>query len=163
MLFRSEAFDHWLTGALARDGLDRFILGTGRGLVEAVGTAWGCGGLTVWHEHYFTEKFSGAIRAVLAGIPSAEARPRIMLATPAGERHGLGLLMVQALFAAHGAACMSLGTDVPVDELLAAAAACGADVVVLSISPGFWPSRATEVLRQIRPRLPERTALWVGG
>lgn len=155
--------DAWLRNALLREGLERFVLGDGRALVDAVGHAWEAGALAIWQEHYFSARFSTLLGAALGNLAFESGRPRILLATPSGERHGLGLLMARALFAARGTECVPLGQDVPNAEIVACAIDCEIDVVALSISIGYSPSRARDVLSELRGSLPAKIKLWVGG
>ena len=156
-------FDSWLRHSLVRDGLERFVLGDGRAVVEAIGNAWQAGVLTIWQEHYFSERFSALLSGVISEMSGDDGRPNMLFATPSGERHGLGLLMAQALFAARGASCLSLGKDIPNAEIVACAADSGINVVVLSISTGYPLPHAADVLAQLRQTLPEKTQLWIGG
>lgn len=155
-------FDVWIRGVLVREGLDRFVLGAGRAIVNAVGDAWDAGAIGIWHEHYFSAAFQALLNTALAHVAEGNG-PRVLFATPSGERHGLGLLMARALFAARGAACIVLGEDIPTSEIIACADRCDVDIVALSVSVGFQVPRAAETLAQLRERLSPRARLWVGG
>lgn len=160
---RLDALDTWIRNSLLGDGLERFALDAGRTVIEALGNAWQAGALAIWQEHCFSERYAALVGAAIAGVTADAGQPKILFATPSGERHGLGLLTAQALFAARGAACISLGEDIPNAEIAAAAVACGVDVVVLSISAGYPLTRAREVLVDLRHALPAAARLWVGG
>jgi methanogenic corrinoid protein MtbC1 len=47
--------------------------------------------------------------------------PRILLTTLPQERHGLGLLMAEAMCVAEGAHCISLGVQTPLIDIVEAA------------------------------------------
>jgi MerR family transcriptional regulator, light-induced transcriptional regulator len=157
-----HTFDSWLRTSLLREGLEGFLLGPGRAILEEVGQAWQTGCIAIWHEHYFSEQYSALLRSAIASLP-AFGRPKILLATPAGERHGLGLLMTQALFAVRGAECISLGVEIPNADIVSCASQCKVDVVALSISTGFSIPRAKDVLTHLRANLPPATQIWIGG
>ena len=89
--------------------------------------------------------------------------PRIVLATLPNEVNALGLLMVEALLAPEGVQCVSLGTQVPIPEIAAAAVAFEADVVARSFSASVSSKQAVASLESLRSVVPTTTAIWVGG
>ena len=152
-----------LTLAEARHGLRGFVTGVVAPLAQRVGEAWMRGELRIFEEHLFTESVQAVLHAALAALPLAQRRPRVLLATLPGEPHGLGLLMAQALLALEDCSCLSLGTQVPLDDLAAAAAAWQADVVALSVTGCQKRNLVLASLAQLRALLPAECALWVGG
>ncbi|NML18585.1 MerR family transcriptional regulator [Azohydromonas caseinilytica] len=152
-----------LTLAEARHGLRGFVTGVVAPLAQRVGEAWMQGELRIFEEHLYTESVQAVLHAALAALPPAQGRPRVLLATLPGEPHGLGLLMAQALLALEGCACLSLGTQVPLDDLVAAAAAWQADVVALSVTGCQKRNLVLASLAQLRAQMPAERALWVGG
>jgi methanogenic corrinoid protein MtbC1 len=146
-------------------GLDGFVTRRMPDLNRCVGTGWARGDLQVFEEHLYTEAAQQLLRAELARAPApdADARPRVLLATFPEESHGLGLLMVQALLAANGCPCTSLGVRVPVAQVLSAAGGLDADVVGLSFSASVNPAHVLRGLEQLRAELPAHVAIWAGG
>jgi len=152
-----------LATALVRQGLQRFALETIGPLNHAIGAAWIRGELDVFEEHLYSEEAQSVLRAALHALPRLRTGPRILLATLTGEPHGLGLLVAQAALASEGARCVSLGTQVPLDEIRRAAAAHRSDVVALSFSSAFPLRQAGDALAALRRQLPPTVALWAGG
>ena len=150
---------------LLRFGLQRFVLEVIAPLNTAVGEAWLRGHLAVFEEHAYTESVQVVLRHAIAAVPSPEAlaRPRVLLATLPGEPHGLGLLMVEAVLALEGAACVSLGVQTPVWDLVLAAGAYGSDIVALGFTGCTGPNQTLGALQELRAKLPAATAVWVGG
>lgn len=150
---------------LVRVGLPRFLTGLLVPLNRAIGEAWLRGQMEVFEEHAYTEILQGLLRHTLANLPPAVpgTRPRVLLSTLPGEPHGLGLLMVEALLAAEGADCVSLGVQTPVWDLVLAAEAYRCDVVALGFSGCTNPNQTVESLQELRAKLPASTELWVGG
>jgi methanogenic corrinoid protein MtbC1 len=128
-----------------------------------VGEAWARGELDIHEEHLFSELVQAQLRRVLDELNPQAGRPRLLLTTPSGEPHGLGLLMVAALASLEGAYCLSLGPQTPMQDIRAAAEARHMDIVALSISSTFPARRVMPTLVQLRERLPETIPLWVGG
>src|SRR5574337_921621 len=152
-----------LATALVRQGLQRFALDTIGPLNRAIGAAWIRGELDVFEEHLYSEEVQSVLRAALHALPRPRSGPRVLLATLPGEPHGLGLLVTEAALASEGALCVSLGTQVPQDEIRRAAAAHRSEIVALSFSSAFPVRHAGEVLAALRHVLPPAVALWAGG
>jgi len=152
-----------LTQVLMRDGVKRFVLETAAPLTAHVGDAWTRGELQVYEEHLLTEVLQAVLRQAIAQLGAPAGPPRILLTTLPDERHGLGLLMAEAMATLDGAQCVSLGTQTPVRDIVAAAIAQKADVVALSISAHAAVAQVQESLRLLRAQLPPAAALWCGG
>jgi DNA-binding transcriptional MerR regulator len=150
---------------LARLGLMRFVVDLLAPLNAAVGEAWLHGHLTVFEEHAYTEAVQVLLRQALGALPppAPAAQPRVLLATPPGEPHGLGLLMAEAVCTLQGAACVSLGLQLPVWDTVLAARAYGCEVVALGFTGCTGPQQIVQVLQELRAKLPAETALWAGG
>ena len=86
-----------------------------------------------------------------------------MLTTLPNERHGLGLLMAEALCVAAGADCISLGVETPLADIAAAARVQRADIVALSVSSASKEKQTRDSLRQLQASLPPQVELWAGG
>jgi methylmalonyl-CoA mutase cobalamin-binding subunit len=156
------ALQSHLLQLLALDGLEAFVCDKLAAFNTLVGDAWAAGELEVFEEHFYVEAVTQVVRTGMAALPPAAARPRVVLATLPNEPHGLGLLMVEAMLRIGGCGSINLGARVPVDQLLAAADAFGADVLALSVSSAARPQDVLEQLHDIahfRPAL----RLWIGG
>jgi DNA-binding transcriptional MerR regulator/methylmalonyl-CoA mutase cobalamin-binding subunit len=131
--------------------------------VEAVGDGWSNGSLSVGQEHLSTAVFRRVLEW-LVGVYRVEGEaPRLVVATPPGQAHEIGALMVAACAAAEGWGIVYLGPDLPVAELLAAARDKGAHAVALSIVYSFDDEKLLEAVKAARVSLPEETPLLVGG
>src|SRR5574343_1361616 len=147
---------------LARQGLQGFVQYTVAPLTQLVGQAWEDGRIEVFEEHLFTELTKRLLRQVIATLPAGQ-EPRVLLTSVPDEQHVLGLLMVEALLTLDGAACIPLGTQMPLLEIARAAEAHQADIVALSFSSAFPQRHIPSLLQQLRLTLPEEIALWCGG
>jgi methanogenic corrinoid protein MtbC1 len=132
-------------------------------LTQQVGERWEDGSFEVFEEHLFTELTKRLLRQAISTLPGGARAPRILLTSVPDEAHVLGLLMVELLFALEGAACIPLGTQMPLLEIGRAALAHRANIVALSFSGAFPQRQIPALLQQMRQILPEDTALWVGG
>jgi methanogenic corrinoid protein MtbC1 len=147
--------------------LQRFVLELASPLTTLVGDEWAAGRLAVFEEHLFAEILQGVLRTAIqvAGAPvhASAARPCILLTTVPLERHGLGLLMAEALLTIAGAQCVSLGVQTPLADIVAAARLHGADVVALSFSSAMSPRAVVDNVTELKERLAPRIQVWAGG
>jgi hypothetical protein len=88
------------------------------------------GQLQVFEEHLFTELTARVLRRAISAVPGG-SEPRVLLTTLPKESHEMGLLMVEAVLSLEGAQCISLGTQMPLMEIVDAVAAHLVDVVAL--------------------------------
>ena len=148
-------------------GLQRCVTELVAPLTTAVGLAWARGEVAVFEEHLYSEMLQGLMRNAISSATQqaghAEATPRVLLTTVPQERHGLGLLMAEALLALEGAHCVSLGVQTPLGDIIEAARAQRADIVALSFSGVSSPRAAVENVNELRSRLSEQSEVWAGG
>ena len=158
-----EAMRQHLYRELLCHGVERFVLDIMVPLNRAVGEAWARGELDIHEEHVYTEIVQGLLRSTTTSLNNAAGSPRILLATLPEEQHGLGILMAAALFSLHGAACVSLGTQTPVQAIARAARVHKADVVALSFSNAYPRRRIQPALDELRQQIGEAGEIWAGG
>jgi DNA-binding transcriptional MerR regulator len=152
-----------LAQALQDQGLQVFVVTTLRALNNAVGAAWSAGLVSVFQEHFYTATMVSFLQEVLQGLEPQPNRPSILLTTPPGEAHYLGLLSLQVLLAQVGCRCIALGTQTPVAEIAAAAKYYAADVVALSFSVSFPVRQVRPFLHDLAQHLQCPTRIWAGG
>ena len=147
---------------LARHGLRQFVMDTVAPLTVQIGVAWQQGRLQVFEVHLFTELTARVLRQAIATVPGG-SEPRVLLTTLPKEPHEMGLLMVEAMLSLEGVQCISLGTQMPLMEIVDAVAAHQVDVVALSFSAAFPARQTRALLEQLRAALPGPAELWAGG
>ncbi|UTY56290.1 MerR family transcriptional regulator [Massilia sp. erpn] len=164
-----EALRRKLSQAMLVMGLKNFVIELVAPLTAHLGEAWAGGQLAVFEEHLFSESLQIVMRSAIFSIPQAHhhhgaaPRPRILLATLPQERQGLGLLMAEAVFAADGAHCTSLGVQAALPDIVQAARSLHSDIVLLSFSPLANPRQVGDALKELRARLPEAMEIWASG
>ncbi|HAV62089.1 MAG TPA: hypothetical protein DCY13_06955 [Verrucomicrobiales bacterium] len=132
-------------------------------LAEEVGVLWQNGTIGVAHEHFA----SAIIRTFLGNMsrPFApnETSPHILTATPTGQLHELGAMLITAASVALGWQATYLGASISPVEIASALKQKPARVVGMSIVyPPDDPNVAKE-LRRLKQLLPEQVRLMVGG
>jgi MerR family transcriptional regulator, light-induced transcriptional regulator len=159
----APALQHAFAHLLMRQGLQRFVLETVAALNRAVTEASMRGELQVFEERLYSELLQGALRSAINVFPRHSGTPTVLLTTLPGEQQGVALLMAEALLVAEGAQCISLGTQTPLDNIVRAALAHKAHIVMLSFSGAFAPRQGGEALSELRRHLPVATRIWACG
>ena len=159
----ADAFTQAMQQRLARLGLQTFVQDIVAPLTTRVGQAWQEGFFEVFEEHLFTELTERVLRQAIATLPRNGGSPRVLLTSLPDEQHILGLLMIEALLTLEGAACIPLGVNMPLPEIIQAAQAHRADIVALSFSAAFPTRQIPELVQQLRRTLPAPIDLWIGG
>lgn len=159
-----------LAEAMSRDllsrGLTGFVTEVVAPLTAEVGEAWSRGELRVFEEHLYSEVTRRTLRAAFSMVPAharSAARPRVLLSTFPQEAHELGLLMAEAMLAVAGCRCQSLGVQMPLPDIAAAASAHRADIVALSFSASLSPNQVLDGLAELRAAVADHVQIWVGG
>ena len=132
-------------------------------LTQTLGELWREGTLTAAHEHFA----SAAIRVFLgqAAKPfgAMDHAPVLVVATPAGQVHELGALLVGAAAANLGWQVTYLGASLPAAEIAGAARQRRARAVALSLAYPEDDPRLEHELARLRESLPAEVPLLVGG
>ncbi len=158
----AQATRAYLRHRMLELGLRRFACDFLPEANQLVGDAWMRGELQIAEEHLYSEAVSRVMRETLAAIPAGAMSPRVMLTTPPGELHVLGLLMVEALLRLAGCDAIAFGAQMPLQDVAFAAEKHQVDIVVLSFS-GAYEGSVQAVAEQLRALLPAATQLWLGG
>ncbi len=132
-------------------------------LSQKLGVLWREGAITAAHEHFAT----GLMRAFLTNMArpfgGSQTSPGLIVATPVGQLHELGALLVAGLAANLGWQVTYLGASLPAAEIAGAAQQKQARAVALSlVYPEDDPALEAE-LRTLRDLLPAEVELLVGG
>jgi DNA-binding transcriptional MerR regulator/methylmalonyl-CoA mutase cobalamin-binding subunit len=158
----AEAFDSWLQKEARTLGLADFVLRVVPGLCADIGRGWQDGQVAIFEEHILTERIIDVLRTAISNEKIIIRKP-ILLATLPLELHSLGLLMLQALLAAHGVGSVSLGAHAPIEEIARCTRAGRFDVVAVSFSTYYPARRIRPDLKHLRSEIPPTTQLWAGG
>lgn len=163
-LCRQDLWSFNLLIEQARQGrpLREFVEHVAAPLTTAVGDAWASGALPIHAEHFYASLLETLLIRASDAFNGGEA-PQLLLITPAGEKHTLGLAMVQAVLAEAGIASLRLFSDLPVAEVAAACVLHRCRAVGVSASVHYPPRLLRAQVAELRAALPPATQLWVGG
>lgn len=132
-------------------------------LIYQVGDLWHDGIIRIANEHLA----SSVIRFFLTNLieqnsPSSNA-PVIISATPRGQEHELGALIVGVIAASAGWKVIHLGSNLPVEEIAAAADNLNTEVISLSIVYPADDPQLNKDLKNLKRMLPSNISLIAGG
>ena len=131
-------------------------------LVREIGERWAEERLGVPSEHLATGVLRSMLGSALQPSAASQLGPRIVFATPTGERHELGLQMAALTALGAGASPTYLGAEVPVEDLIEATETTAASVLALSLVT-LPAAQATRIVGALRGGLPDGVRLWLGG
>jgi DNA-binding transcriptional MerR regulator/methylmalonyl-CoA mutase cobalamin-binding subunit len=159
----ATALDGTLRRAARLLGVTDFLEQVAAPLLRRIGDEWHAFRLSAAQEHLGSSVVQEIVIAAMRELSSANGAARMVVATPAGERHAAGAALVGARAAADGWSVIYLGADLPADEIATAAIATDARVVALSVVYVEDHTRLVRELLALRERLPAEAALLVGG
>ena len=128
-----------------------------------IGHGWAEGSVSVAQEHMATAVFRRVLGWLFRVYEVRGTAPRLVVATPPGQVHEFGALMVATSAAAEGWGVTYLGPDLPVADLVSAVGQTGARAVAVSAVYVPEGGDLLAALREMRAGLPERVPLLVGG
>jgi DNA-binding transcriptional MerR regulator len=131
-------------------------------LVREIGERWASERLAASSEHLATGVLRSMFGSALQPSAASQIGPKIVFATPTGERHELGLQMAALTALGAGANPVYLGAELPVEDLISATETTGARALALSLVT-ISPEQAARTVRALRGGLPAPVHLWLGG
>ena len=161
--FDGSALDRELRRTIARHGIPVFLEDVVPTLMHRVGDEWEAGRLSVAHEHLASAAVIAIILEAIRSVPESPGAPKLLVATPANERHAVGAALAAAAAAIDGWSIIYLGVDVPAADIVAAAAASNARAVALSVVHTGEPDDVVRELRAVRAALAANVPVIVGG
>ena len=159
----SAGLDDLLRRVAIGIGMPAFMESVVAPLLRRVGDEWHAGALTIAQEHLISSRLNDIVAESMRSFAVHHNAPRILVTTPAGERHAIGALLAGAAAAVEGWNVLDLGVDMPADEIADAAISAGVRAVAVSVVYVEHPHAVMAELRRLRSRLPPTISLIVGG
>lgn len=162
--FDGERLRSILSRAMVRLSPVSFIDELVAPLMRQVGDLWAARDLNPGQEHLASSVVAAALQDVIGILQDPSPRAlEVVVATPAGQQHGIGAMLVAASAAAVGWRVTYLGADLPAEDIAAAVRSRDAHALALSvIYPPDDPDLPGELVR-IWNTLPARVGVVVGG
>jgi DNA-binding transcriptional MerR regulator/methylmalonyl-CoA mutase cobalamin-binding subunit len=158
-----RALDDTLKRATAALGAQGVLQRLVAPLAQELGNAWREGRITAAHEHFAAAMLRDFLANLAKPFGGIDGAPVLVVATPAGQLHELGALLVGAMAANLGWQVTYLGASLPAAEIAGAARQKRAQAVALSVVYPEDDARLPGDLNLLRELLPAETALLVGG
>jgi methanogenic corrinoid protein MtbC1 len=146
---------------LAALGPSEFASKVALPLLGEIGDRWSSGKLCVAAEHLGSASLRGFL-GVAMRAQSNGAGPAVLFATPAGERHELGVMIAAVFAQSCGARTYYLGPDLPANQIVWAASEIDARAVALGVMT-LSDAKLSSELGRVRRELADDVELWVGG
>lgn len=118
------------------------------GLLTEIGERWVSGRLTCAEEHALSRSVEASLVKVAHAMPVAAEAPLMVLACIAGERHTLGLSLVETAVRERGMAVKFLGADVPTHDIVKAVR--GHRPVAVGLTASRHPRPTADLLEPAR-------------
>jgi len=161
--FDSGAFQQTLERAAVAFGHNGMLHRLVCPLAHELGDLWQRGAVTAAHEHFASAAIREFVARSARPFAAKDGAPRVIVATPSGQLHELGALLVAAAANNLGWRAVYLGASLPAAEIAGAAIQNAARAVLLSV---VYPADDAELpadLEQLRRHLPEGVRIVVGG
>jgi MerR family transcriptional regulator, light-induced transcriptional regulator len=152
-----------LRRAAAEMGIPAFLEGVAAPLLRRLGDEWHAGRLGPGQEHLASSALHDIVIETMRSFMPGAGAPRVLVTTPAGERHVIGAALVGAAASVEGWAVLYLGGDLPAAEIIQAAASGKVRAVALSVVYVENRDLVIGEIATLRSRLPADVAIIVGG
>jgi methylmalonyl-CoA mutase cobalamin-binding subunit len=159
----SASLDNTLRKSVATLGISTFIESVAVPLLRRVGDEWHTGHLTLAQEHLVSSLLHDIVAESMRSFTNRNGAPRLLVTTPAGERHAIGAALVGATAAVEGWDVIYLGADLPATEIADAAVSASVRLVAVSIVYVEHRHAVIDEMRALRSRLPSGIGLIAGG
>ena len=132
-------------------------------LIERIGQGWELGEISVAEEHAASEVIKEILLMASRPYAAIMGAPILIVATPSGQLHELGGMLVACTARRQGWEVLYMGASLPAEEIVRAAIRSKARAIGLSIVyPADDPELPEELLK-LRRLLPDDVALLIGG
>ena len=156
--FELEMHQQW-----GKRGPLEFITHLAAPLVIRIGKEWEWGNFSIAQEHFAMGILNNFLASRWRKQNERKDGPTVILTTLPGESHILGLQMCAAVISVTNWKIISLGLDVPEEEIATTVECCGSPLLCVSISEWYGASNAKPILWRLRKQLGRHTEIMVGG
>ena len=132
-------------------------------LIYKVGDLWHDGIIRIANEHLASSVIRYFLMNIIEQNSPAQNAPIIVSATPRGQEHELGALIVGVIASSIGWKVIYLGSNLPVEEIAAAADSLKAKIVSLSFVYPLDDAQLNKDLRNLRMMMSSEVSIIAGG
>jgi DNA-binding transcriptional MerR regulator/methylmalonyl-CoA mutase cobalamin-binding subunit len=131
-------------------------------LLREVGNRWVDGRISIAQEHLVSRVLRDFLGS-FGRFRQITGKPAVVIATPSGERHEFGAAILGMKLIESSVAAISVGSDLPAQEILDVVSAVNPQVLALSVVTETNRERTVEEVRVIEKGLNRSVQLWLGG
>jgi DNA-binding transcriptional MerR regulator/methylmalonyl-CoA mutase cobalamin-binding subunit len=157
------ALEKVLERAAVKLSRPRLLNGVIQPLFVKIGEQWASGKLKIINEHMASIVIRSFLLDMLRAVVVAETSPKIVVASPVGQWHETGALVVALTAAESGWRPLYFGPNLPAEEIAAAVKITVAKAIALSISHRIEIALIIRELRKLRSYCAHRVQIYVGG
>jgi methanogenic corrinoid protein MtbC1 len=132
-------------------------------LLRTIGDQWKNGSLRVIHEHLATAVLKPFLHNLRISYRPAENAASIVIATPTGQIHEIGALIIGLIAAAEGWRVIYLGPNLPAEEIASATTEIKSKYVLLSIVYPANDPYLNQELKKLHSLLAKDIRIIIGG
>jgi methanogenic corrinoid protein MtbC1 len=132
-------------------------------MLGVIGERWQSGKMRIVHEHMASSVIQTFLQESVYARTSEEPLAHIAMATPTGQQCNLGLLMAAVVAADNGWLVHYFGTDLPAEELAAAALAKQVQAVAISVVCHDGGIGYNKQIKKLSNALEGKSRLFIGG
>ncbi|MDA7617904.1 MAG: cobalamin B12-binding domain-containing protein [Verrucomicrobiota bacterium] len=158
-----DQFDRFLSESALKLGHQGMLCHIVAPLMKLIGEAWQSGDLNIAQEHVASASLKTFIFASIKPFSLPVSAPRIVIATPTGQMHEIGSVIVTALAANLGWKTTFLGASVPSAEIAGAVRQNNSKALALSLVYPYNDPDVVQALKQLRGYLQLPFPILVGG
>jgi len=131
--------------------------------MKQIGKHWQQGKVRVGHEHFASATVRSFLGHLIATANMSGAGPTLLVATPVGQNHEIGVLTAAVIAAGDGWRVTYLGPNIPARDLAAIAKQQQPRAIALGISYPPDDARIVKELQTLRDYIPDEILIIVGG
>ena len=161
--YDEENFEMEMHRQWGQRGPLEFVIHLAAPLVSRIGKEWQDGNLSVAHEHFATGILNNFLASRWRRLNERKDGPTVVLTTLPGESHLLGLQMCATVLSVTDCKIVSLGLDVPEEEIATTVERCESPLLCVSVSEWYGVSQAKPILWRLRKQFEKHTSIIVGG
>jgi methanogenic corrinoid protein MtbC1/predicted DNA-binding transcriptional regulator AlpA len=140
-----------------------FVIRLAAPLVHRIGQEWQDAHLSVAQEHFATGILNNFLASRWRKQNDRKDGSTVVLTTLPGESHLLGLQMCATVISVTDWKIISLGLDVPEEDIITTVERLKAPLLCVSVSEWYTASQAKPILWRLRKRLGKHTEIIAGG
>jgi methanogenic corrinoid protein MtbC1 len=132
-------------------------------MIKNIGDNWKNGSMRVYHEHLASSVIKTFLTNLRGAYKVEQNAPEIIIATPIGQMHELGALLVASAAASEGWKVTYLGSNLPAEEIAAAVQQNKPRALALSLVYPPDDPKVNVELSKLAKYLNKDTIIYVGG